>query len=346
MKNTRILFIVLFGILVYSLCLPGLADENITSDVLFPVEQTLSSTAMPTPVITAELPTDWYSCALRGATLSSEGESQKITLNLTAAGDSIDLSNDIIVFRNKGLQVVIETEEELHPVNEIVSGTVKKATIKTDAFIGEIKETSVKYLVMLEGTFPEAPPPDSRIKVILAETPPADMQTIFETAAQNLGLHLRSVSHIVSVQTVNLGSPSNTTITMSVSPGWVTTTGRNTVRIIRVADDGTIEILKTEPFGYDQFGNNVFVAESPHGFSTFGLISILEVSESPPVTTTSSVPATSIEIPATSVVPLPANPTDFVAISLTSIIATVLLVALIAEGIAYLYLVMKVKKMG
>jgi len=46
------------------------------------------------------------------------------------------------------------------------------------------------------------------------------------------------------------------------------------VRIIRFADDGTHEILTTRLTGTDASGNLIFEANSPNGFSVFGLASV------------------------------------------------------------------------
>lgn len=100
----------------------------------------------------------------------------------------------------------------------------------------------------------------------------------------------------MNVRTLNI-SPSNpVNLTMSVSPEWVNSAGgRNAIHIMRVAYNGTTEILETKTAGYDQFGNFLFIAGSLHVFSTFGLLSAIKISTVLSDSYTSPVPATSVE---------------------------------------------------
>jgi hypothetical protein len=293
------------------------------------------------------LSSEEFSCDMLGATLSSTDGEQKITMDLNVAGDAIDLYRDHIVFKNKGLQISIETEEVLNPVDNIVRGTVKKATITTDPIIGEIKEKSAKFLVRVEATYPQAPPPGSSIRVTLGEAPEGDVLKSYQDGAQQQGFAIRRFAYTMHVHTQNLDSPPAATIFMSVSPEWVTTSGRNTVRILRVADDGTTEILETENAGYDQFGNNLFVADSPHGFSTFGLISVLQVSEPLSTSISSPVAETSISTPPpTTIAPLlPVGPST-TALPVPWFFAPALILVLISVGMGYLYLISQMRNEG
>jgi hypothetical protein len=331
-----------------------------------PNETTVPPTSIPAPTLVSSgggggssggsfffpgessaLPADTYSCKLKGATLASIGDKQQITIDVSAAGDAIDLYGDHIIFKNKGLQISIETEEALNIVDNTVSGTVKKATIKTDPIIGEIRELSAKFLVMVEATYPEAPSPSSSIKVTLAEAPTGDLLNRYQNNARQQGYSIRRFAYTMHVRTLNLSSSPEATVTMSASPEWVTASGRNTVRIMRVADDGTTEILETEPGGYDQFGNMVFVADSPHGFSTFGLISVILVSEPVLIPEAPSVPmTTSAGASPTTIAPVfPVSP-PLTTLPVPWFIAPALIIVLIGEGMAHLYLIAQTRKMG
>jgi hypothetical protein len=297
------------------------------------------------PSSSAAFPGEWYPCDLMGATLSSTEGKQKITMDLDVAGDTIDLYSDHIVFKNKGLQISIETEETLNPVDHIVSGTVKKATITTDPIIGEFKEKGEKFLVRVEATYPQAPPASSSIRVTIGEAPEGDLLRSYLDGAQQQGFAIRRFAYTIHVHTQNLDSSPAARIFMSVSPDWVTTSGRNNVRILRAADDGTTEILETKTAGYDQFGNTLFVADSPHGFSTFGLISVLQVSEPASIPTSFPAPATSINTPPpTTIAPLlPIGPST-VPLPVPWFIAPALIIILISEGMGYLYLISRTGK--
>jgi hypothetical protein len=301
-----------------------------------------SGSSVVYPSESTSLPEDWYSCGITGAVISSEEGRQTIRLDRNTAGSAAQISGHRIVVKNKGLQIEIETEEALNLTDSVVSGTVKKATLTTDPVIGEVKKKGAKFLVSVKVTYPEVPPSNSRIKVTPAESPSEDLLKQFQTGTEGRGYVLRDAAHTVRVQTQNLVSPSTATIIMSVSPEWVNTWDRNTVRILRVAEEGDTEILETTPAGTDQFGNLIFTADSPHGFSTFGLISLLQVSEpvpdSKPVITADS----TLTVSPTTIAPLPPGPSAV--LPLTGLIVPALFVVLFGEGIAYLYLIVRTRK--
>lgn len=292
------------------------------------------------------LPADWYSLETKGATITTEGEKQKIFLDLVAAGDAIDLFGNRIVFKNEGMQVIIETEETFNAVDNVVSGTIKNATVKTEPIIGETKKIGGKFMVMFETTYSEAPPAGSRMKVTLSEAPTGDILSSFQNGAKGLGFEIKHFAYVMNVRTLNVSPLNPVKITMSVSPEWVTTSGgRNVVRIVRVADDGTTEILETRHSGYDQFGNYIFVAESPHGFSTFGLVTIAEASALLSIPLSSPVPMTSSEPPSalstTQSVLIPAHES---ALRLPWFIIPGLVVLLIGVSFVFVYLIVLTKK--
>ncbi|MDD1714891.1 MAG: PKD domain-containing protein [Methanoregulaceae archaeon] len=81
-----------------------------------------------------------------------------------------------------------------------------------------------------------------------------------------IGDGLSPGNHTVTI--VRIGYYSNiTTITMDDK--------RDSIRVIRIADDGTGEVLNTTFVGHDPVRNlDLFRVESPNGFSTFGLASL------------------------------------------------------------------------
>ena len=270
---------------------------------------------IPTEVPT--LPAEWYSCDIRGAGLTStEGGKQKITLDLHSARDTVEIRTNQIVSRNNGLQITVETEEILTPVDGIISGTVKNVDIKTDPILGDIKEVGGKFLVMVETTSHEAPSHSSRIKVTLSETPTGDLLNYFQDGAKQQGVEINRFAYTMNVRTVNVSPFNPANLTMTVSPEWVTGMGgRDAVRIMRVTDEGKFQILDTKTAGYDQFGNIIFQARSPEGFSTFGLVGIVRLTGQLTIPTTLPLPLTTLPQPVVSIAPLstlpPLNPLFF-----------------------------------
>jgi len=74
----------------------------------------------------------------------------------------------------------------------------------------------------------------------------------------------------------NIPGTSDAVITMTASPDWViNTTGVGMIRILRLGDDGTSQVLTAGFTGYDMdTGYLTFQARSPDGLCTFALVSV------------------------------------------------------------------------
>jgi hypothetical protein len=106
--------------------------------------------------------------------------------------------------------------------------------------------------------------------------PTADQATMnaFTTAFHLVGLDINSLAYVMIVQKngVILNGPA--TVTMTVPESWVTDNGGiSSIKIVRMADDGTTTVLPTSFNGYVlSNGYMTFTATSPDGLSTWGLV--------------------------------------------------------------------------
>ncbi len=289
------------------------------------------------PTTSPVLSETWYSCDLRGAMISSSAGGQTILMERSVE-DEIELTGNQIVFRNAGLQIRLETMETLNASDTVIHGTIRKATITTDPIIGEDRKKGIKFLAKVEAEYSEVPSTDSRIKMDLSTTPSEDLERRFQEGSE--GFVLQDVSHTLSVETQNLDTPVTATIWMSVSPEWVTSWGRNSIHILRMAADGSVEVLDTETAGNDSFGNPVFAAVSSHGFSTFGLVSLLELSDPTPS------PSLSPDNRSIAAMDIPILPVSGAtgAIPVPWFMAPALVIVLMTEGVAYVYLISQSRK--
>jgi len=99
-----------------------------------------------------------------------------------------------------------------------------------------------------------------------------------EALAKQKRFALRELSAVVEVEKAGLQDESeidDVVITFRVPVRWVRAQGGvNNVRVLREADDGSVEELETKFVKIDLFGNAVFKAFSPKGLSVFAVYSV------------------------------------------------------------------------
>lgn len=118
-------------------------------------------------------------------------------------------------------------------------------------------------------------PEGASIQVTAMYEPPADVISGFELAATDAGLSIENIAYVVRVDKINITTDniSTATITMKVGKAWADKYGVDNVRIFRIGDDGTKEVLPTEFTGYTD-DQAVFVGTSESGLSYFALAGI------------------------------------------------------------------------
>jgi len=160
---------------------------------------------------------------------------------------------------------------------DAVSGTVSSVLLRIAPIAAEYNETGrVSAGVAVDlGSIPSNP----AIPSSLAEGAPAGITEGFLLAAMEDGCIVNDVACTLTVQGSALPDIKSAVITMAIDPSWVTEHGgRDAIRIVRVADDGSSEVLVTQYRGMTADGLMAFTAASPGGLSSFGLVSVSPIS--------------------------------------------------------------------
>ena len=118
--------------------------------------------------------------------------------------------------------------------------------------------------------------PDANAKMTTAiqQTPSPVTLDAYTTALALAGKDIGSLAYVMVVQKTGITSTGPATVTMTAPQDWVTNNGgTDAISIVRMADDGTTEVLAATFDGYDKdSGYLTFKALSPNGLSTFGLV--------------------------------------------------------------------------
>lgn len=151
-----------------------------------------------------------------------------------------------------------------------VSGTGSLTNNPLSADLVDMPGVTVSWTVQITSN----PAPDARITTVILQNADQMTQDRFSTALHLVGKEIGSLAYVMIIQKSGITATGPAIITMNVPQDWVDRNGGNgAVTIVRVADDGTTEVLTTTFDGYNSItGYPRFRAESPHGLSTFGLI--------------------------------------------------------------------------
>lgn len=141
----------------------------------------------------------------------------------------------------------------------------------------------------------EVPSSGSSITTTVTSSPDETTGSAFTLAATNASKSIADIAYTITIAKTGIdnccdgGIIRNATITMTVSPTWVSTNGgTSAVVIMHRSDNGTTTILSTTYDGTDASGNYVFTALSPTGLSTFGLAAVSSTTSSGSVSTSVS----------------------------------------------------------
>lgn len=215
-----------------------------------------------------------------------EGQ-QKIRINASESGASVE--GDLIQIKKETCTLNVRTRGAPSVENGTVNGDVSGIVLETNPIIttlDAVGTVSASLAANLTGL-----PAGAALETTVSQNVSAAARSAFQLAATADGLNLGAIAYTMNIEKINLANGediSNATITMAVSPAWVEAHGGvDAVRIIRSAEDGTKEVLKTVLVGIDADGNMVFEAFSPKGLSAFGLTAVTKATE-PPASSSSS----------------------------------------------------------
>jgi hypothetical protein len=246
---------------------------------------------------------------ITGSQVNNKENTREITLDLQKAkdaGESISVRGTVITISKGPLTISITTAEP-REIDGVKTAVVRSVSMEHQPITARIKDTG-PVSASFRADLTSLPPSDSTITVNITDHPGQPAQEAFDQAASNQGYRVDSIAYAMDIAKNNLSDGKDigpATVTMSMNSSWVADHGSAaSVRIVRFADDGTSQLLKTRYTGIDSSENQVFEGTSPGGLSIFALISVRAVPEAtitpqirPEPTVTGSVPLNGIMTP-------------------------------------------------
>ncbi|MCK9630759.1 MAG: fibronectin type III domain-containing protein [Methanoregula sp.] len=204
------------------------------------------------------------------------------------SGATITLANNVITISQPGFTLTVVTRDSSVIEKDVISGTVQSVGLRTDPVSAQTSSGTVS--VSLE-TALAGIPENAAITTTISDAANPDMLNAFQSAALANNRQVEDVAYSVVLGKSNLATTGPATLTLTVSPEWVSSHGGiPSIGVAHLSDDGTSEILTTGYTGVDNNGNIAFLATSPKGLSAFGLVS-LKTQTGPAPTTGSQQPA-------------------------------------------------------
>ncbi|QSZ67617.1 PKD domain-containing protein [Methanofollis aquaemaris] len=269
----------------------------------------------------------WAAFALNGANFTTTDGTQTFSIDLDEAG-RIKIEGDIITFKKNGLIIEI-LASDLKKTGNTIIGTVKSVKVRADPLETEVEGLG-NVSARFTADFPSFPL-NGTLHATLVENVTENVSSAYSLALLDKGFEVSEIAYTMKVVKKGIGKSGPATITMTVPPEWVTARGGvEQIRILRLADDGTTQVLETVFKGYDANGHYIFEAVSPDGLSEIGLVA---VTASTGVTVRPTDVGVGVETPPT--LPAGETPTDG---GLPVGVIAVLLVAIVAIAAVGYYL--------
>ncbi|NVO66606.1 DUF4430 domain-containing protein [Methanofollis tationis] len=234
-----------------------------------------------------------------GVTTAVVGGKTRISVDLSAAhdGERVTVKGDRIIIERPGLVMTILTGD-ITERDGIATGFLKSVTAMltpksgTIAGIGDVGATLILSLNGVTAL--------GDITVTYASNLSAEEQSALFALCAVDGTAVTGTACVMNVGMnglVNGEDIASATVRMHLAPAWVEKHGgAGAIRIVHIADDGTVEILDTDMVGIDDKGNLIFEGISPKGLSTFALVSLGEATLK---SSTTAMPTTAAAAPST-----------------------------------------------
>jgi|GEM_PF-2778108 len=237
----------------------------------------IQPTATPVVVENQTVTTSTSGISIMGATLGLDAEGKTvISIDRAisrASAQELSLDGRNILIKTEGFIITVKTDGITDSEN-IVSGVVVGVRISSESFSSNpsgLGNVAVSY----ETELASVPGDNAELATTLASEIPGSVSDAFAGLAGEDGEKVGDVAYVLSVRETAIPETSNATIMMSLPDAWVESHGGSkNIRILRMADDGTAEILPTTSTGNDEDGNTLFSAESADGLCYFGIASM------------------------------------------------------------------------
>jgi hypothetical protein len=211
------------------------------------------------------------------------------------SGANVSVQGNVITISQPGFALTLKTRDIPHMDRGVLTGTVTEADVSTAPAYAHTDAGNVSVAVTTRVT---GVPDNAVLSIAVPQSVNRDMVDVLRSAAESASGELTGIAYSASVDTINLTVAGPATVTMTIPPEWVNAYGGiSAIKIARLGDDGTAELLVTNYAGTDPVGNLVFAGISPKGFSTFGLVSVnyqnipVQVSPEPASPASSTTPA-------------------------------------------------------
>ena len=248
---------------------------------------------------------------VQGSTVSSAGNSNLITINVQKAqfsGEKISQQNNAISLEKGPVVITITTQSAPVVNNGQISAGIASISMQSSPVTAQFAGKG-----MVSATFHSEmnnmPPGDAGIGFSLAEQPDTHTMTVMENTVNEKGYRLDAVAYTAQVEKTDLEDKTyigQSVVTMDIAPSWVLNHGGiSGVKIFRLADDGSSQMLDTKFSGLDTSFNMVFTGESPGGLSMFALVSVAPQKLTVAPTTSSVISITPLTPSETSVILIP-----------------------------------------
>ena len=147
---------------------------------------------------------------------------------------------------------------------------IPEQTIDFTQLDPNVGEVSVQLDVVIKGN-----PENTSIQAAVMKDVTDEIQALFTLAATDADLSIQDVAFVVKVEKTNLTSENvgKVVLKLKVGKAWTDIYGTDHVRMFRIGDDGTKEMLPTKFKGYDD-DQAIFEGTSKNGLSYFGLLAV------------------------------------------------------------------------
>ena len=183
-----------------------------------------------------------------------------------------------LLIQTETFNLIITTNKEITNYQYLQHSDIEEILIETEpqsTIIEDIGEVNICIRAELQKI-----PTDASISTDIYSEPPLDVVSAIRDGVRNNALQLNDIAYAIRVETENLNNYeylSNATIEMSIPEEWAENHGgTESIRIIRIADDGNFEVLKTTVVKGNSEGSLRVQGQSPNGLSIFGLISVTQ----------------------------------------------------------------------
>jgi len=258
----------------YRVVSTNLAGERYTS-----ADSTFQTLALSGTVVSSATPSTTFA----GTTIQTIGGVQQISLNVALTPGTILVSGNTVTVENPGngwSQLQYVGSNVITENGNVSTGPIESVSMQSEPVTASLGGTIGTVSTQIEMGLTQVVS-GVTLQQSIIQGASATVADAFQVTATNNNLNVKAIAYSVEFQnTVPLDANLNSDgvkLNLSIDNAWVVANAPdgnvNNVRIFRLGDDGTKEILSTTYLG-SQGTTDYFGATSPHGLSTFGIVAV------------------------------------------------------------------------